>query len=436
MNQVTEQDVNSEIEVLKSRHLLEEVVASVRAGSPAIDKGDSTFEVVVDRVRSLVGSKKLAEDDALVVALQRRVKIEAVRKSSVIRVSYESDDPEWAVQVVRMLVDTYLEQRADRYQSPQAVEFFRNQMDAAEQRLAGYEDALEIFLEESGMTMVKGPQGTDALAAQKALVMDRLADLENSLGDATVEYQETSQEVANIKARIAQEPERIESGSRLNQDATTEEIEKGLAAMRLERDRLLQDFKPDSRFVTDIETQIRMAEERLEEVRARLGVSRTEVNPVYLQLRSDLVRAEAQVAGTQARIDSLKRQVALHRARLDDLNEKAFQMEDLRRETQAAEQDYLLYRNKHEEARISAAMDRERFINVTVAQPAEMPLEPVPRGLLMKMVIAILIGVVGGVGIAFALEQYLVRSFTTGEEIERRLGILHIASIPEGELVG
>ncbi len=54
-------------------------------------------------------------------------------------------------------------------------------------------------------------------------------------------------------------------------------------------------------------------------------------------------------------------------------------LEGLRRAAQAAEDDYLLYRKKHEEARISAAMDQERFINVSIAQPAQMPLRPVPR---------------------------------------------------------
>ncbi len=436
MNQLTEQDLNSEIEVLKSRQLVEEVVQAVASEAPAGDAEPGVMAQAMSWLNDALNSRTLAKREALVVDLQRKIDVSAVRKSNVIRVSFESDDPEWATRVVGSLVDRYLEQRAERYQSPQAVSFFEDQMGAAELRLAEYEGLLEDSLAGASITMVKGPQGTDSLAAQKAIVMQRLADLENALGDARVELQENGEEVTNLRARIASEPERIASPSRLNQDATTEEIEKGLAAMRLERDRLLQDFKPDSRYVKDIETQIALAEQRLEEARARLGVSRTEMNPIYVQLEGDLVRAETELAGTRARIDSLGRQVALHQRRLDALNEKGFELEDLRRKAQAAEEDYLLYRNKHEEARISAAMDRERFINVTVAQPAQLPLEPVPRGLLMKMVLAMIIGVLGGIGIAFAVEQYVDRSFTTGEEIERRVGMLHIASIPEGDLAG
>jgi uncharacterized protein involved in exopolysaccharide biosynthesis len=436
VNQVTEQDLNSEIEVLRSRQLIEGVVQSLGPRSVTTDDEGSAVAKALGFLTGLVSSSELSDTEALVVDLQKKIEIFSIRKSNVIRVSFKSNDPDLATRVVGTLVDHYLLQRAERYQSPQAVEFFKDQMNAAEQRLAEKEDALESFLEDSSITMVKGPQGTDALAAQKAVVMQRLSDLESALGDARVELRENGREVASLQARIAEEPERLESSSRMNQDATTEEIEKGIAAMRLERDRLLQDFKPDSRYVKDIETQIRLAEERLEQARQRLGVSRTEMNPVYTQLKSDLLRAEAQLAGTRERINSLDGEVLQHRRRLEGLNDKAFELEDLRREAEAAEEDYLLYRNKHEEARISAAMDRERFINVTVAQPAQKPLAPEPRGLLMRLVFALFVGVLGGVSIAIATERYLVRSFTTGEELERRLDIPHIASIPEGELVG
>ena len=42
----------------------------------------------------------------------------------------------------------------------------------------------------------------------------------------------------------------------------------------------------------------------------------------------------------------------------------------------------------------------------------------------------------GGLGIVFGIELYIVRSFTTGEHIERKLGIPHIASIPEMDAAG
>jgi hypothetical protein len=49
-------------------------------------------------------------------------------------------------------------------------------------------------------------------------------------------------------------------------------------------------------------------------------------------------------------------------------------------------------------------------------------------GAKLMMVLALAIG--GGIGVAFARER-LNHSFTTGEELERHLGIAHLVSIPE-----
>jgi uncharacterized protein involved in exopolysaccharide biosynthesis len=307
-------------------------------------------------------------------------------------------------------------------------------MNDAKARLTEQEAKLEEYLENASITMVDGSPGSDSLAAQKGLVMGRLSGLESSLSSAEVDLESQRRQVTSLQAMLLREPERLENPN--NVDGATAEIERALALLKLERDRLLQDFKPDSRHVQDIDTQIQMAEDRLQKTRESSGISGTEANPLYVQLKSDLLRAEALLKGTEARVTSLRVQVAEYRKEVDNLNEKAFDLEVLHREASAAEQDYLLYRKKHEEARISAAMDQEKFINVTVAQPAQLPLKPEPRGLAMKMILSVILGLLGGGALAFGLETFLDRSFTTAEDLEKRLGISHIASIPDGEAVG
>ena len=44
------------------------------------------------------------------------------------------------------------------------------------------------------------------------------------------------------------------------------------------------------------------------------------------------------------------------------------------------------------------------------------------------IVLALAIG--GGIGVAF-VHEWLNHSFTTGDELERKLGITHLVSIPE-----
>lgn len=435
ISQLSEQDLNSEIEILKSRSLIEEVLKNLEVDESMRPK-IGVVGAVKGVVKRLLGRPDLSYFDVLVLHLQEKLEITPIRKSNVIRVAYRSQDPEWAHRVVETLIERYLDRRAQMYQSPQAVEFFERQMEAAEERLRADELSLEQYVDNASITMVRGPQGTDSLAAQKALIMQRLATLEGDLGDAEVEYQAKLREATSLRERLEREPDRIASSNRLNQDAASEEIERALAALRLERDRLLQDFKPDSRFVRDVETQIALAEQRLAEIRSSVGVGGTEMNPVHQQLKSELLRVEAGLEGTSARVVSLSRQVVEERLRLEDLNGRAFKLENLSRQAQVSEEDYLLYRKKFEEARISAAMDQQKLINVAVAQPAQVPLKPESQGMLMRLLAGLAFGVFGGMGLAFAIEFHIDRSFSTGEDVERGLGIPHLASIPDSSRMG
>jgi len=53
-----------------------------------------------------------------------------------------------------------------------------------------------------------------------------------------------------------------------------------------------------------------------------------------------------------------------------------------------------------------------------------------------RLLAALAVGLLGGFGLAFIRDQLLFRSFTTAEDIERLLGIPHIASVPEADQVG
>jgi len=433
---VNESDINSELEILKSRSLLEDVVDSLYSTKNLVTENNRS-DRAIRTFRKLLGGQRLSPTDSLVVELQKKLVTVSIRRANAIRISFRSTDPEWATQVVGTVTNKYLERRVEAFQSPQTVAFFEEQMLETEQRLREYERAIQHLVEDSSITVMKGQQGSDSLAAQKSLAMSRLSQLESALGDAEVQMQEQIYEVASLSAILEEEPERLPTASRNNITAATEEIEVALATLRLRRDELLQDFKPDSRHVRDVETQIEMATQRLQMANEEsVGINRTEINPIHQQIKGGLMRAEADLDGTRARVSLLRIQVAENRETLDDLNVIAFELDALTRQALAAEDDYLLYRKKHEEARISAAMDREKFLNVTVVQPAQIPLKPLPRGLAVKFLMALAAGVVGGLLLVFGLETYLDRSFTTGEEIERKLVIPHIASIPESEMVG
>jgi uncharacterized protein involved in exopolysaccharide biosynthesis len=434
ISQVTEEDLNSEMTILKSRQAIEDTLHGL--GVDESWRHEGLLQRARRAVADLLGAPHLSYFDEMVLHLEKKIEVRPIRKSNVLEISYRHEDPEWATRVVQGLTERYLTRRAQVYQSPQAVAFFDEETRAAAARLAKAERALEAYSRQAGVAVLVAGGDSQSLGAEKEATLRRLGEFERQLGEASVQVHQQGERVKALEAQLAGEPERLQSSLRLNQDPTTEELEKALVALQLKRDALVQDFTPENRQVRDVEDQIRATQARLKAAEERVSsINRTELNTVYQNLRGEFLSARADLKGAQARYDSLQVQVASYRRQLEELSQKGLTTDDLRREARAAEDAYMLYQKKHEEARISAAMDQQRIVNVSIAQPAQRPLRPVAPRKALNLLLGLLLGAMGGLGLAFVAE-YFDHSFTTGRELEARLGIPLLGAIPDQESIG
>jgi uncharacterized protein involved in exopolysaccharide biosynthesis len=433
ISQVTEADLNSEIMILKSQQAIEDTLHGL--GVDESWRREGRLQRAQRAVADLLGAPRLSYFDEMVLKLEKKIEVSPIRKSNVLQITYRHTDPEWATRVVQGLTERYITRRTQLYQSPQAVPFFEEETRAAEARLKKAERALEAYSRQAGVSVLGGVD-TQSLGAEKQATLERLAGFESQYGEAAVQVRQQTERVAALEAQLAREPERLPSSQRTNLDPTTEELERALVALQLKRDALIQDFTPENRQVRDIEDQIQATQARLKAAEERAtSINRTELNRVYQELRAQLLVARADLQGAHARYDSLQAQVASQRRQLEELNRKGLTTDDLRRETRAAEEAYILYKKKHEEARISAAMDQQRIVNVSIAQPALRPLKPVAPNKLLNLLLGLLLGTFGGLALAFVTE-YFDHSFTTGRGLEARLGIPLLGTIPDHESVG
>src|SRR6185369_1571658 len=90
---------------------------------------------------------------------------------------------------------------------------------------------------------------------------------------------------------------------------------------------------------------------------------------------------------------------------------------------------YLLYLRKQEDARIEQEMDRQRILNVAIAQDPTVPILPEPSLLSVKLGFAGLLAVMLSFGGAFGADYY-DRTFRTGDEVREYLGVPALASMP------
>ena len=95
----------------------------------------------------------------------------------------------------------------------------------------------------------------------------------------------------------------------------------------------------------------------------------------------------------------------------------------------AAQDNYLLYVKKREEARMGDALDEGGIVNVAIAEQPVVPALPVwPAGVVLLVGFAA--ALTSGTGAAFAAD-YLDPALRTPEEVLRCLEIPVLASIPE-----
>jgi uncharacterized protein involved in exopolysaccharide biosynthesis len=191
ISQVSEEDLNSEMTILKSRQAIEDTLHGF--GVDESWRHDGFPQRAWKAVASVLGSPRLSYFDEMVLQLEKKIEVQPIRKSNVLEVRYRHTDPEWATKVVQGLTERYLTRRAQVYQSPQAVAFFDEETRAAAARLQKAEQALRSYSSEAGVSVLGLAGDPQSLGAEKEAVLQRLAGFETQLGEARVQIQQQTE---------------------------------------------------------------------------------------------------------------------------------------------------------------------------------------------------------------------------------------------------
>ena len=140
--EVTEDELNSEVELLKSRDLLQRVALSVgMVGLPA----DASVANAPNGVAESVPPVSAAVLSRAATTLQQGLQVDAIRKSTLIQLRYQSTDPEQAARVLSNLARFYVEKHLALQRPHGAYEFFHDQTRTFGDKLNEAEASLAAF---------------------------------------------------------------------------------------------------------------------------------------------------------------------------------------------------------------------------------------------------------------------------------------------------
>lgn len=154
----------------------------------------------------------------------------------------------------------------------------------------------------------------------------------------------------------------------------------------------------------------------------------TDKNPQYEWAKSELERAQVDLKALEAREGATMAQEISYRGVSEKLGEDAVTQDDLLSSEKAAEEIYLLYVKKQEEARMNDALDERGIVNVAIAEDPVAPALPM-WSTTMILAIGFIASGVAGTGAAFAAD-YVSPAFRDPDDVATYLNAPVLASLP------
>ena len=409
---VIEEGLNSEVELIKSRDLLEKVVETC-----GLDASPPSFW---DFLRPNSAAERIAQ---AVRRLDHRLKVELATKSNMIEVSYASPDPLLSARVLTTLANEYLVKHLAVNRPPGAFNFFQQQVEQYQKELTEAEARLADFSRDQ-------EHGAVSPQIQKDLVLQKASEFEAAMRQAQASIAQTQERIRALEAQVAETPPRLTTTDRKSDNPQLlEQLKSSLLTLELKRTELLGKFEPSYRPVQELEAQIAQARAAIAaEDKAPVHEETTDRNPTYQWVDEDLAKARADLASYQAQAAATAKIVRDYRSSALLLDQKDIEHQDLIRTAKVEEANYLLYLNKREEARISDALDTQRISNVAIAEPATAPALPVHSRWLFVL-LGIPFAILVSVGAAFVAD-YFDASFRTADEVEAFLNTPVLAAMP------
>ena len=274
-------------------------------------------------------------------------------------------------------------------------------------------------------------QGVISATSERDAALQKMSEADADDWQTQVSLAETTERVRALQAKLNLLPERTVTQVRNSDNLELMgKMKERLLELELQRTDLLEKFAPSYRPVQEVEQQIAAAKAAIvAEDQAPIREQTSDRNPDHAWAKSELLKAQVELSALGAHATAERTLLAYYRDTAHHLGAQAIQQEQLMDDLKEAEDKYLLYVNKREEARMGDALDRGGILNVAIAEQPTVPALPV-----LSVLSFAAIGLAGAATVSTSLAfvtDYLNPAFRTPDEITACLGTTVLASLPK-----
>jgi capsular exopolysaccharide synthesis family protein len=345
------------------------------------------------------GPADMSQVEKLAKSLLSGLSIDRVRDSNILNISYASRNPVFSAEVCNALPRAYIEQLLEMKMAntQYTIDWMEKKAAAEREKLEEAEHSLQDYLVAQDIVTIEN---------RIAIIPERLSQINSQLTNAEAKQREIEMVVAQIDNTPRDALETIPA---IAEDEALKEISEQIRQAEQEIIALSQKYGA----LHPVRIQ---AQKSLDELQQK---KEQEISNVVKRLRNDLQLAQSNQENLNQQLTNIKAEAAR-------LNEKFIQYDMLKREIDTKKQLYDALVSRIKEQTMTKQI---RDVDVYVVEPARAPESPSNQNLPRNLLIAAVLGCLGGVGSALLLE-YMDNTISLCQDAEERTGVKAIVAIP------
>jgi polysaccharide biosynthesis transport protein len=369
---ITDQHLETEYQVLTSPALAQRVTHELRQAAALQTQSDPAAS----------GAESFSEEalEDAIKGFRGRLIVDPLRGSRLVRVSFESEDPELAAKVVNLVFVHYTQLRVEAART--AEQHLATQADSVRLQLVTTEQQLHEYMRANGLLFLESGSGNS-----ENIVHERLRQLQQQLTQA-----ETERYARQSQYNLIQQ-----QGTETLQNDAVRALSLQIAELRGEYARLRSTFTEDYPRAQQLKSQLDDLEAQLARERRRMGA---QINREYFAaVRNQELLRDAFVEQQQ---------------RIDQLADRTAEYHRLQRNLSSHQNLHALLQQRRQEAGVATALAATEVGVVDWAAAPGLPIRPVPK---RNMQLGLIVGLLLGMGSIF-VREYTSNTVNTVEELD------------------
>jgi len=333
---------------------------------------------------------------SILSAFLGRLSVKRIPNSNLLQVSFESENPQLAAMVVNKHLQNFIDLNyRTRYESAKrASDWLEEQLNDFKSRVEKSEDARLAYERNNQIWTVS--EGQD-------LYTQKLTDLNKQLTDAQTERMKDEASYVMVQAG------QLNALPQVQQNPVIQNLIKQQNVLRDQYAAALSRYGPNYPTVVRIRAQLTSVAKSIEQ--AKQGVAQEIVTAYHTD---------------QQREQLLTKALGQQEQSANDQAQKMVKYNILKREAETNKQLYVSLLEKLKEAGLSAGMHSS---NLRIVDPAMVPPVPARPQKARDISLAFIVGLVGGIGLAF-FREYLDNTVKTPDDVEMLTHLPSLAVVP------